>query len=1142
MMNAYEQIQKKLSQFVTKYYTNELIKGAILFFSIGLLYFIITLLVEHFLWLSTGARTALFWIFIVVELSLFAKFIVLPLTKLFKLQKGISFKEASTIIGNHFPEVSDKLLNVLQLSETSQESELLLASIEQKSEELQPIPFQVAINFKRNIKYAKYAILPLAIVLFVWISGNSSLFSKSYERVVNYQTDYEPPAPFQFIVVNDSLQAIENQAYKLQVQTLGDVIPEEVQISLGDETYFLQNKGVGTFEYTFTQPKEATTFTLTANEVTSKPYTLNVVKVPSLVNFQMVLDYPAYTKRKDEVLKSTGNATIPEGTKITWEAKAKQTEKLELISKDSTYTFGKEVDDFKLEQKLYQRLDYQISTSNSELKNYENLGFNINVIKDEYPKMDLQSKRDTVDQRTMYFLGQVSDDYGLRRLQLVYYPSESAANKFKENIPISTSNIDQFQYTFPGNLELAKGVNYEFYFQLTDNDGIRGGKSVKSEIFNYRKLTDTELQTEQLQQQNETIKDLDKSLEKLQKQQDELKKISQNQKEKSELNFNDRKKLEKFLQRQEQSDQMMEKFSKQLQQNLEDFQKEETQEDQDKELLKERLERQQKELEKNEKLMEELKKLAEKISEEELQEKLEELGKQQQNSKKNLQQILELTKRYYVTKKAEKIQKELGELAKEQEELSKKDGEENTKKKQEELNKKFEDLQKEMDELDKENNALKKPLDLERNQNDEEDVKKEQQDATDDLEKSEESPSEQQKSEQKKSAKQKQKKAAQKMQRMSKSMQTAMQMSGQESIKEDAEMLRQILDNLLLFSFDEENLMKAFEEIDNTNAGYAGKLKRQKELRKMFEHVDDSLFALSLRQPSISERINTEITEIYYNVDKSLEQLAENNVYRGVAAQQYALTSTNKLADFLSGALDNMNQSMGSGQGQGSSGVGKSGQNQGQGKGFQLPDIIQSQEELNKQMKKGMKKQEGQGKDGKGGKEGGKEEGDKGKGGKDGKSGENGQQGGGAGSGDENESGKLYDIFKQQQALRNQLEQQLQDKYGEKINNPKAKELLKQMEQVETELLEKGFNDETMKKMIELKYQLQKLDKAAFEQEKESKRESTTNRNDFNNTTNENMPDVRQYFNQSEILNRQVLPLRNNYKKKVHEYFKKKDD
>ncbi|WP_160130171.1 DUF4175 family protein [Kordia antarctica] len=1141
MKNAYQEIQKKLGQFVTKYYTNELIKGAILFFSIGLLYFIITLLVEHFLWLNTGARTALFWIFILVELALFAKFIVFPLIKLLKLQQGISFKEASTIIGNHFPEVNDKLLNVLQLSETSQESELLLASIEQKSEELQPIPFQVAINFKKNVKYIKYAILPLAIVLFVWISGNSSLFSKSYERVINYKTAYEPPAPFQFIVVNDTLQAIENQEYKLQVQTLGDVIPEEVQITLGDETYFLQNKGIGTFEYTFAQPKEATTFTLTANEVTSKPYILEVVKVPSLVNFQMVLDYPAYTKRKDEVLKSTGNATIPEGTKVTWEAKAKQTNQLELISSDSTYVFNKEENDFKLERIIYQKLDYEISTSNSELKNYENLSFNISVIKDEYPKMDLQSKRDTVDQRTLYFLGQVSDDYGLKRLQLVYFPSESAQTKTRENIPINASNIDQFQYTFPGNLQLTKGVNYEFYFELTDNDGIRGGKKVKSEIFNYRKLTDNELETEQLQQQNETIQDLDKSLEKLQKQQEELKKISKNQKEKSELNFNDRKKLQKFLQRQEQNDQMMEKFSKQLQKNLEEFQEDETKEDEDKELLKERLERQQKELEKNEKLMEELKKLAEKISEEELSEKLEQLAKKQQNSKKNLQQIVELTKRFYVTKKAEKIQKELAELAKEQKELSEKSGDENTKEKQEELNKKFEDLQKQMDDLDKENEELKKPIDLERKKEEEEDIKKEQEDASDDLEESEKSEAEQQKSDKQKSAKSKQKKAAQKMQRMSKAMQSSMQMSGEEGMKEDAEMLRQILDNLVLFSFDEEKLMKGFQEIDNTNASYASKLKRQQELRKMFEHVDDSLFALSLRQPKISEQINGEITDIYFNIDKSMELLAENNVYRGVGAQQYALTATNKLADFLSSALDNMQQSMGQGQGQGSSGMGQSGQNQGQGKGFQLPDLIQSQEELNKQMKEGAK-QEGQGKDGKGGKKDGKEEGESGKGGKDGKSGENGQQGGGSGSGDEDSSGKLYDIYKQQQALRGQLEQQLKDKYGEKIDNPQAKELLKQMEQVETELLEKGFNDETMKKMIELKYKLQKLDKAAFEQEKENKRESSSNRKDFTNTTNEKMPDVRQYFNQIEILNRQVLPLRNNYKKKVQEYFKKKDD
>ncbi len=111
-LNNFYTIQTKLEQFIRKYYTNELIKGALLFFSIGLLYFIFTLLIEHFLWLSPTARTVLFWMFIIVELTLFVRFIVLPLARLFKLKKGIDYKKASSIIGNHFPEVNDKLLNV----------------------------------------------------------------------------------------------------------------------------------------------------------------------------------------------------------------------------------------------------------------------------------------------------------------------------------------------------------------------------------------------------------------------------------------------------------------------------------------------------------------------------------------------------------------------------------------------------------------------------------------------------------------------------------------------------------------------------------------------------------------------------------------------------------------------------------------------------------------------------------------------------------------------------------------------------------------------------------------------------------------------------------------------------------------------
>ena len=87
---------------------------------------------------------------------MFLKFIISPISHLIKLKKGINKIESSKIIGAYFPEVQDKLLNVLQLKNEQKETDLILASIQQKSIELQPIKFSNAINFKKNFIYLKY--------------------------------------------------------------------------------------------------------------------------------------------------------------------------------------------------------------------------------------------------------------------------------------------------------------------------------------------------------------------------------------------------------------------------------------------------------------------------------------------------------------------------------------------------------------------------------------------------------------------------------------------------------------------------------------------------------------------------------------------------------------------------------------------------------------------------------------------------------------------------------------------------------------------------------------------------------------------------------------------------------------------------
>lgn len=1162
-MGSYQNILAKLEQFTKKYYTKMLLKGGLLFLAFGVLFFLVVLGVEYFLWLNSTGRVILLFLFIAIELLLLFRYILTPLFFLFKLKKGISKKQASVLIGRHFPDVGDKLLNLLDLADDSEESELLLASIEQRSDNLSPIPFKNAVDFKENLKYVKYLIIPVLLFGLIWLNGNFNDFFGSYNRVVNYDVAYEQPAPFSFKLISDDLNVLDSKAVIVQVITEGEIRPDQVFITINDRKLLLQEQN-GVYQYTFTPPLVSTEFSFSANGIFSRKYSLNALKTPSIQNFQLILDYPHYTNRKTDTLKSTGNATFPEGTRVSWRIEGRATENIQLITKDTTIVFAKEEDQFKMDKRIYADMTYQISTSNLNVADYEKLEYQFDIIKDAYPTIKAKQVLDSLNVNTSYYIGEASDDYELKSIQLVCYADEDPKRRQTIGLGRPNSNFNQFYYTFPSGLQLDTGKNYSFYFEATDNDGVHKGKTSKSQVFSTVLLDENQLKNKELESQQSIIKNMDKTLEKFKVQKEELKEINQDQKEKKQLNFNDQNQIKDFLKKQEQQENMMKKFSKQLRENLDKSQKK----DETNELLKERLERQEIEAKKNEKLLEELNKIADKIDKEELTKRLEEIAKKQQNSERNLEQLLELTKRYYVTEKAAQLAKDLEKLAKRQEILSElKLGEEFSNDQQEKLNKEFEKISEELEELKKDNSDLKKPIDIKVDKSKQESVKEDQKDALEEINKHqgmEESSESGEKEEVENSAKKKQKSAAQKMKEMSEQLQeSSLGGGGGSSISEDAEMLRQILDNLVTFSFKQESLYENLEQLDPNAPQFSSSIKEQQELRKLFEHVDDSLFALSLRRAELSEFVNEQITEVYYNTDNALEAIAESQIYQGVSYQKYVLTASNSLSDFLANTLDNMQQSMQSGKGQ------------GEGESFQLPDIIKGQGEIKEKMEgmgqsaqgkpqsgKGEKgageKGEGQGKSGQEGKEG-----EAGKKGESGKLGEGGKKGeGGKGQGDGNGQGngqggkngeagssdqpseqelkEIYEIYKEQQLIRSKLEQQLQDM----INSSERKlgqKLARQMEEFENELLENGITQRGLNKLNNIQYELLKLEKAAIKQGKKPERESSTNKKQYNNpiTTKPSLLD--DYRNEIEILTRQALPLRQNFQNKVKEYFKSND-
>ena len=1124
---------EKLERFINRFYVKQLVKGAFLFLTLGTIFWIVITYFEYVLWMNESWRLTMFILFVVVELFLLYRYILIPLLFLFKVRKGIDHKFASRMIGKHFPNVDDRLLNLLELSENPRKSDLLMASIEQRATDLKNVSFVDAVNVRESLKYARYILIPLGILAVIWVTGDVVSFFNSHKRVLNYDVAYERPAPFVFEVLNTDLEVLDNEALTIEVRTIGEVRPSDVQMVVGNERLVMQERH-GVYVYTFQPPVGNFGFYLTANGWDSRWYQVSTFETPTLVDFSLELDYPSYLKRSYEVLSGTGNAEVPEGTRITWKISGSNVEEIDMIIRDTLQSFEREGSVFSYQMRLFDEVEYELTTSNKKVRDFERLAYRLGVIRDQKATVQVNQITDSLNPNEAYFAGQAADDYGLREIRAVVYPSDDKQSVQRLVLDSPKGNVTQFYYTFPSGLAIETGKSYKIYFEVVDNDGIRFGKVTQSEVFDAVLYDDNQLNNKELEFQNTTLNKLGESLKNMQEQEEKLSEINQLQKEEKALNFEEKSQIKNFLQQQQMQEQLMEKFSQDLNKSID-----KNEEDSEmKRMIQERLERQEAEARKNAKLLEELEKIAEKIDKEELQQRLEELGKNQGKNTRNLEQILELTKRYYVTEKASQIAKELEELARKQETLSElKLGEDFSDKEQKMLNEEFESLEKEIRDLEKDNQELKKPIELDTDETKTGAIKQDQQDALEEINKHqgmEESSQAKEKEDAGNNANKKQKSAAQKMREMSESLKSGASGGGQ-SDAEDAEMLRQILDNLVTFSFKQENLFDNIQSADVDITQFSKTVKGQQDLRRLFEHVDDSLFALSLRRAELSEFVNEQITEVYYNIDKSLESIADNQIYQGASYQQYVINATNALADFLANVLDNMQQNMSPGQGS------------GEGQDFQLPDIIKGQQGIQEKMN-GSGKQ-GQQSDGEGEEDGKNEGGNKqgeegntgeGKNGQKGQTGKTGEQNGtsesngnGLGEMDLNE---VYEIYKEQQFLRQNLERQLENMINESDRNL-AKRLMKQMEDFENDLLENGITNRTRSKANNIQHQLMKLENASLEQAQKKERESKSNLKQYSNPITTKPELLERYQNDVEILNRQALPLRKNYQRKVKVYF-----
>ena len=234
MTENFNILVNKLNSFKVKYYSYKLLKGFILTVFIFLIVYTVFSLVEYYGYLSPEKRKLLFFGFVIFSGLLAIQFIIIPLLKLVHILKPIDIKSSSALIQNHFSDIKDKLLNIIELADISGKeysNEIVLASIDQKIKELKFFNFSEAVQFKNLRIVLLYLAISLTIVLSIFII-NKNVFAESTHRIIHYNTEFIKPAPFSFQILNTELQAKKGDAFKIRVNCKGDEIPQIIYINI----------------------------------------------------------------------------------------------------------------------------------------------------------------------------------------------------------------------------------------------------------------------------------------------------------------------------------------------------------------------------------------------------------------------------------------------------------------------------------------------------------------------------------------------------------------------------------------------------------------------------------------------------------------------------------------------------------------------------------------------------------------------------------------------------------------------------------------------------------------------------------------------------------------------------------------------
>gem|GEM_PF-6921021 len=418
-------------------------------------------------------------------------------------------------------------MNLIQLhyQQDSGDSELLLAAVNQKAGIISPLNFSSAINYKFTLRYLTVSLL-LILVFSIFATTNFDRFKRGASQFLNYSAVYEPENPYHFSLLNNKLNIGRGEDFTVTASVDGPSVPNDVFINISGNAYRMNVDSTGFYSYTVRNVSSPINFNFTYLQYNTGDYLLNVFDKPSLNGFNVRIIPPSYTNLNSSDFENTGDLVVPRGSQISWNFDVLNVSTLKFYT-DSllTDTISVSQNQVSVKKTALKDFTYNYSVHSENGLDSTFSPYNVTVVPDVYPAIEVVSSADSSSMNAMFFSGHISDDYGFHSLHFIYYDKSEPKNLHSETIEIVPSSINQDFFFYFDFSKFKSTVNY--YFEVKDNDAVSEFKSTKTILSTYNLLTAEEKEQrlsdlnnslyDKIDQSQNLLHDITKNLEDFQK-------------------------------------------------------------------------------------------------------------------------------------------------------------------------------------------------------------------------------------------------------------------------------------------------------------------------------------------------------------------------------------------------------------------------------------------------------------------------------------------------------------------------------------------------------------------------------------------------------------------------------------------------